>query len=144
MVKRLPESSAWNTASIGQLTPCVPAAFIERFVDTEGGPQWIRALSLYHSGFMQDFTQNFLRKSEWGGGGGALGWPGWNDPQGPGLGVVPWGQLAVRVWSVPVAEIRLAANDGYVRTQAQAGNIRAAAVAHLCHQRQVCEADGSS
>lgn len=55
-VKRLPESGAWNTASIGQLTPCVPAAFIERFVDTEGGPQWIRALSLYHSGFTQDFT----------------------------------------------------------------------------------------
>lgn len=73
-----------------------------------------------------------------------MGWPGWNDPQGPGLGMVPRGQLAVRVWSVPVAEIRLAANDGNVRTQAQAGNIRAAAVAHLRHQRQVCEADGSS
>lgn len=56
-VKRLPESGAWYAASTGQLAPCAPAAaFIGRFVDTEGGPQWIRTLSLYHSGFMQDFT----------------------------------------------------------------------------------------
>ena len=31
-----------------------------------GSPQWIRALSLYYSGFTQDFTQNFLRKYELG------------------------------------------------------------------------------
>lgn len=61
--------------------------FIGRFVDTEGGPQWIRALRLYHSGFIQGFTLNFLRKSEL----GALGWPGWNYLQGPGLGIVLWG-----------------------------------------------------
>lgn len=44
--------------------------------------------------------------------------------------------------SVPVAEIRLAANDGNMRAQAQAGDIRTGIVAHLRHQRQVCKADG--
>lgn len=49
--------------------------------------------------------------------------------------------LAVERCSVMVAETELAAGERHVGTQAQAGDIRAAPVAHLGDQRQVLKAD---
>lgn len=67
------------------------------------------------SGFTQDIIQNFLRKYELGDFGMAkLGWsPRIKPDQGTCHSSV---EPAGGVWSVPVAEIGLAASDGYMRT----------------------------